>query len=82
MRTAIGLIGLGVAGGILPTGTAGMAHVAQVVGGAVGALALLVGVCLAAPALWRRVWSTPKPAAKVARPVAPLHPVPATRPRI
>ena len=54
MRNAIGLISLGVAGGILPTGAAGMAHVAPVVGGAVAALALLVGACLAAPALRRR----------------------------
>jgi hypothetical protein len=82
MRTAIGLIGLGVAGGILPTGTAGIAHVAPVVGGAVAALTLLVGACLAAPALWRRVNSTPKRATKAAGPVAPLQPVPASRPRI
>jgi len=73
MRTAIGLIGLGVAGGILPTGAAGMAHVAPVLGGAVAALALLVGACLAAPALWRRrVAPSPKPAAKPAGHVAPL----------
>ncbi|HEU5188928.1 MAG TPA: hypothetical protein VFX14_04490 [Methylomirabilota bacterium] len=57
-----------------------MAHVAPVVGGAVAALALLVGACLAAPALRRRrVAPSPRPAAK---PVVPLQPVPAARPHI
>jgi tellurite resistance protein TehA-like permease len=54
MRTAIGLIGLGVAGGVIPTGLAGIAHVGAVVGGTAAALALLVTVCLAAPVLIRR----------------------------
>jgi hypothetical protein len=49
------LIGLGVAGGIIPTGLAGIAHAGAVVGGTVAALALLVSVCLAAPMLVRRV---------------------------
>jgi len=70
MRTALGLIGLGVAGGVLPTGAAGLAHVAPVVGGAVAALALLVGACLAAPALRRR-----RRAAALPKPVAPLGPL-------
>jgi hypothetical protein len=82
MRTAIGLISLGVAGGILPTGAAGMAHVAPVVGGAVAALALLVGACLAAPALRRQAAPSPKPAPKPAVPVAPLQPAAVARPRI
>jgi hypothetical protein len=60
-----------------------MAHVAPVVGGAVAALALLVGACLAAPALRRRrTVPSPKPAAKPAAHVAPLQPIPAARPRI
>ena len=54
MKTAIGLIGLGVAGGIIPTGLAGIAHAGPVVGGTAAALALLVGICVAAPALARR----------------------------
>ena len=80
MRTAIGLIGLGVAGGVLPTGVAGMAHVAPVVGGAVAALTLLVGACLAAPALLRRRRRA-LPVPKLAVPAAPLRPAPAIRPR-
>jgi hypothetical protein len=54
MRIAIGLIGLGVAGGVVPTGLAGIAHAGAVVGGTAAALVLLVTVCLAAPALSRR----------------------------
>ena len=54
MRKAIGLIGLGVAGGTIPAGWAGLTHAGPVLGGAAGALALLVGICLAAPALARR----------------------------
>ncbi len=54
MRIAIGLIGLGVAGGTIPTGLEGITHAGPVVGGTAAALALLVGICLAAPALARR----------------------------
>ena len=54
MRIAFGLIALGVAGGTIPTGLAGIAHAGAVVGGTAAALALFVGVCLAAPALVRR----------------------------
>jgi hypothetical protein len=54
MRIAIGLIGLGVAGGTIPTGLAGIAHAEAVLGGTAAALALLVMVCLAAPVLTRR----------------------------
>jgi tellurite resistance protein TehA-like permease len=54
MRKAIGLIGLVVAGGTIPAGWAGLAHAGVVLGGAAGALALLIGVCLVAPALARR----------------------------
>jgi hypothetical protein len=46
MKTAMGLIGLGVLGGTIPTGLAGIAHAGAVVGGTAAALALLVGVCL------------------------------------
>jgi hypothetical protein len=54
MRKAISLIGLGVAGGTIPAGWAGLVHAGAVIGGAAGALTLLVGVCLAAPAIARR----------------------------
>lgn len=54
MRKVVGLIGLGVAGGTIPAGWAGFGHAALVISGAVGALVLLVTVCLAAPALARR----------------------------
>jgi hypothetical protein len=77
MRTAIGLIGLGVAGGILPTGMAGIAHVAPVIGGAAAALALLVGMCLAAPAFRRRLSASSIPAPKITT----LRPAPAARAR-
>jgi hypothetical protein len=53
MRIAIGLIGLGVAAGVIPTGLAGIAHAGAVVGGTAAALVVLVTVCLAAPALGR-----------------------------
>jgi hypothetical protein len=76
MRTAIGLISLGVAGGVVPTGLAGIAHVGAVVGGTAAALALLVTVCLAAPVLIRRRSGTARSEAKA----APLHPrVPLSR---
>lgn len=70
MRTAIGLIGLGVAGGVVPTGLAGIAHAGAVVGGTAAALALLVTLCLAAPVLIRRRSDTTRSEAKA----APFHP--------
>ena len=58
MRIAIGLIGLAIAGGVVPTGLAGISHAGPVVGGTAAALVLLMTVCLAAPALRRRRSST------------------------
>jgi hypothetical protein len=78
MRIAIGLIGLGVAGGTIPTGLAGLAHAGAVVGGTAGALALLVGVCLAATVLVRRRSRTTGPGAKVA-PFRPADSLPRSR---
>jgi len=81
MRTAIGLIGLGVTGGVVPTGLAGIAHAGAVVGGTAAALALLVTVCLAAPVLIRRRRSgTTRSEAKVApsRPAVSLSRSPAS----
>ena len=68
MRIAIasGLIGLGIAGGTIPTGLAGIAHAGAVFGGTAAALALLVGVGLAAaPLLVRRRSRTTGPGANV-----------------
>jgi hypothetical protein len=68
MKTAMGLIALGVAGGTIPTGLAGIAHAGAVVGGTAAALALLVGVCLAAPVLARRRLRRTTPMATPYRP--------------
>jgi len=53
MRTAIGLIVLGLIGGTVPTGLSGINHVAQVLAGTAGALLSLVICCLAATAATR-----------------------------
>ncbi|HTK88913.1 MAG TPA: hypothetical protein VL948_01590 [Verrucomicrobiae bacterium] len=73
VRIAIGLIGLGVAGGIIPTGLAGIGHAGAVVGGTVAALALLVGICLAAPMLARGRSRTTAPGAKWRPSVSPIR---------
>lgn len=80
MRTAIGLIALGVAGGVVPTGLAGIAHAGAVVGGTAAALALLVTLCLATPVLIRRRSGTTRSEAKVApsRPAVSLSRSPAS----
>ena len=49
MKTATGLICLGLVGGTLPAGLAGMSHLGGAVLGAVGALVVLLGTCLVAP---------------------------------
>jgi hypothetical protein len=79
MRTAIGLIGLGVAGGVVPTGLAGIAHAGAVVGGTAAALVLLVTVCLVAPALSRRRSGATRARAQTApfNPAVPLSRSPA-----
>ena len=70
MKTAIGLIGLGVAGGVVPTGLAGIAHAGAVIGGTAAALTLLVTLFLAAPVLIRRRAGTTRSEAKT----VPFHP--------
>ena len=79
MRSAIGLIGLGVAGGVVPTGLAGITHAGAVVGGTAAALVLLVTVCLTAPALRRQRSGTTRAQAKTApfTPTVPLNRSPA-----
>lgn len=47
MRTVISLVVLGLTGGLLPTGLAEFAHVAQVLAGTVGALLSLAVCCVA-----------------------------------
>jgi hypothetical protein len=46
MRVAIGLIGLSLIGGVVPTGFAGFTHAAQVLAGTAGALLTLLLFCL------------------------------------
>jgi tellurite resistance protein TehA-like permease len=58
MRTAIGLIGLGLVGGVVPTGLPGFAHAAQVLAGTAGALLSLVVCCLAGAVAARRAASS------------------------
>jgi hypothetical protein len=54
MRTAIGLIGLGLVGGIVPTGLQGITYALQVLAGTAGALTALVICCLASGVATRR----------------------------
>jgi hypothetical protein len=62
MRATIGLLGLGLFGGLTPTGLPGMTYAAPVLAGAVGALVLLVlgGVAVAS--------FTPRRARPIVRP--------------
>ena len=53
MRTAIGLIGLGVVGGVVPTGLAGIQYAAVVLTSTFGALLLLLACCLVGSSLGR-----------------------------
>jgi hypothetical protein len=54
MRTAIGLIGLGLIGGVVPTGLQGSTYALQVLAGTAGTLAALVICCLASAVATRR----------------------------
>jgi hypothetical protein len=54
MRTAIGLIGLGLVGAIVPTGLQGITYALQVLAGSAGALTALVICCLASGVATRR----------------------------
>jgi hypothetical protein len=54
MRTAIGLIGLGLIGGVVPTGLQGITSALQVLAGTAGALTALVICCLASAVTTRR----------------------------
>ena len=63
MRTAIGLIVLGLVGGVAPTGLSGFTHAAQVLAGTAGALVSLVLCCLGAGAAVRALsaWALSAP---------------------
>jgi hypothetical protein len=65
MRVTIGLIGLSLVGGVVPTGLAGITHAAQVLAGTAGALLSLLLCCLAGAVASRR------PAAPTVVPVTP-----------
>jgi hypothetical protein len=54
MRTAIGLIGLGLIGGVVPTGLQGITYALPVFAGTAGALTALVICCLATGGATRR----------------------------
>jgi len=73
MRTAIALIGLGVAEGLVPTGLAHMSHAGVVVAGTAGALTVLVTLCLVAPVLarHRRGATRPEPVGGAFDPAVP-----------
>lgn len=57
MRTVIGLLGLGLVAGVVPTGVLGSAQAGLVLLGTVGALTCLLVCCLAGPIVGR--WAAP-----------------------
>jgi hypothetical protein len=63
MRTVIGLLGLGIVAGVIPTGLVGIAQAAQVLLGTAGALVILLVCCVAGPPAARRAASAPRPTA-------------------
>ena len=69
MRTAIGLIGLGLIGGVVPTGLQGITYALQVLAGTAGALTALVICCLASAVATRR--QTPPVTLRWGRPFGP-----------
>ena len=54
MKTAIGLIGLGLIGGVVPSGLQGITYALPVLAGTAGALTALVICCLASAVVTRR----------------------------
>jgi hypothetical protein len=59
MKTAIGLIGLGLVAGVAPTGIAGISHAAPVLAGTAGALLSLIVCCLVGAVASRRAAAAP-----------------------
>ncbi len=78
MRTAIGLITLGLLGGVVPTGLPGINHAAQVLAGTAGALLLSAALCCLVGAVATRAASSFVPSAprRQRRPVASTQSVP------
>jgi len=63
MRTAIGLIGLGLICGVAPTGVAGISHAGLVLAGTAAALLSLIACCLVGAVAARRAAIAPPPSA-------------------
>jgi hypothetical protein len=74
MRIAIGLLGLGIVAGVVPTGLAGITQAGPVLLGTAGALVGLLVCCLAGPIAVRRV-------APRRRPASPRQPSPIVSPQ-
>jgi hypothetical protein len=72
MRTVIGLLGLGMVAGVVPTGLLGAVQAGLVLLGTVGALICLLVCCLAGPIAVR--WAAParRPAAAPRRQPSPI----------
>src|SRR5499425_3696601 len=75
MRTAIGLVGLGIVAGVVPAGLAGIAQAGQVLLGTAGALVCLLVCCLAGPIAARRAAPArrPRPAPRQPSPIVSRH---------
>jgi hypothetical protein len=71
VRAAVGLIGLGVVGGVAPTGIAGMPYMALALGGAGGSLLLLIALCIVGAHLTRPSSPTAPPRRLPLRHAAP-----------
>jgi hypothetical protein len=71
VRAAIGLIGLGVVGGVVPTGLAGMPYAALALGSAGGSLLLLIALCIVGARLARPSSPTAPPRRLPLRHAAP-----------
>jgi hypothetical protein len=77
MRAVIGLVGLGLLGGVAPTGLSGIPYAAPVLAGTTGALVLLVAGCLAGARLSRRL-ARPAPSVAPRIPLGGVATAPST----
>lgn len=71
MRAVIGLIGLGVVGGVAPTGLAGVQYAAIALASTLGALLLLIAACVA----WASLARSSRSLAQSSRSAAPAPPL-------
>ena len=79
MRTAIGLLVLGIAGGVLPVGSSVAQYLAPLLTGTLAAFVVLLMLCLAASAIRRGrardlEAASSRPAARVPTPVRAASP--------